>query len=99
MFFAGIRKFPSIPRTELRSFVQDLLPACNAPLDAGVIAAALEIEARHALHWWDCVIVASALSAGADYLLTEDMQHERTIGGMTIINPFLTEPSDILSAS
>ena len=35
------------------------------------------------------VIVASARGAGCDTLYIEDMQHGRTIGDLTIVNPFL----------
>lgn len=99
MFAVGVRKFPRVSRAELREFVRDFLPACTAPLDATIVSDALEFEESHRLHWWDCVIVASALAAGCRYLLTEDMQHGRAIGDMTIVNPFLVAPSEITLSS
>ena len=42
----------------------------------------------HSLAFYDALIVAAALEAGCDTLLTEDMQHGRTFLGCTIVNPF-----------
>jgi predicted nucleic acid-binding protein len=44
---------------------------------------------EHGLVFYDALIVASAIEAGCDTLYTEDMQHTRAIGGLTIRNPFL----------
>ena len=40
------------------------------------------------LSYYDAVIVASALEARCDRLLTEDLQAGRRINGLTIVNPF-----------
>ena len=37
---------------------------------------------------FDALIVAGALVSGAESLLTEDLQHDRQIGALRIINPF-----------
>ena len=42
------------------------------------------------LSFYDALIVAAALEAGCDTLLTEDMQDGRVIQGLTICNPLLT---------
>jgi predicted nucleic acid-binding protein len=34
------------------------------------------------------LIVAAAVEAGCDTLLTEEMQDGRTIGGLTVVDPF-----------
>lgn len=46
---------------------------------------------RHERHvsFWDAMIVEAALLAGADILLTEDLQHGRRFGELTVRNPFL----------
>jgi predicted nucleic acid-binding protein len=43
----------------------------------------------HRLAFYDAVIVASAIEAGCDILYSEDMQHGRSIGGLSLVNPFL----------
>jgi Predicted nucleic-acid-binding protein, contains PIN domain len=50
--------------------------------------AALEIEAAHGLAYWDSAIVAAARALGCQELHTEDLDHGRQIGGVTVINPF-----------
>jgi predicted nucleic acid-binding protein len=42
------------------------------------------------LSFWDALIVQAAIVGGATHLLSEDLQHGRTIDGVTIQNPFGT---------
>ena len=39
---------------------------------------------------FDAMIAASALHAGCDMMLSKDMQHRMTLGGLRIVNPFRT---------
>ena len=59
------------------------------PLTANTHAFAVTLARDHSLNFYDALIVASAREAGCDTLLTEDMQHDRKIGALTIHNPFL----------
>jgi predicted nucleic acid-binding protein len=43
----------------------------------------------HNLSVYDALIVASALEAGCDRLYSEDLQHGRVFGALTVRNPFL----------
>jgi predicted nucleic acid-binding protein len=52
-------------------------------------ASALRIARDNGLSFYDALIVASALEARCETLWSEDMQHERAFGGLTIRNPFL----------
>jgi len=40
------------------------------------------------LSFWDALIVAAALKANAERLVTEDLQHGRRIRGLEFVNPF-----------
>jgi predicted nucleic acid-binding protein len=71
-----------------RAFLRELLPFCIAPLDAGTTQLAFVIEDRLRASWWDCVMLASALQAGCQLFLSEDLQGEREIEGMRIVSPF-----------
>jgi predicted nucleic acid-binding protein len=51
--------------------------------------AAFALARDHSLAFYDALIVAVALEAGCDTLFTEDMQHGRKFGDLTIVNPFL----------
>jgi len=58
------------------------------PLTADTHAAALGLAREHGVAFYDALIIASAIEAGCDTLYSEDMQHGRTIGAVTIRNPF-----------
>jgi predicted nucleic acid-binding protein len=53
-----------------------------------LIVSASLLHERHGFAFWDAMVVEAALLSGATTLLSEDMQHERRIAGMTISNPF-----------
>lgn len=57
-------------------------------LDLNVFDTALSLRQRVNYHWYDCLIVAAAITAGCDLLYSEDMQHGRVIDGVRIENPF-----------
>ncbi|SFJ99223.1 PIN domain-containing protein [Bradyrhizobium sp. cf659] len=59
------------------------------PLTANTSRAALVLVQNDGLAFYDALIVAAAIEAGCDILYSEDMQHGRSIGGLTIVNPFL----------
>jgi predicted nucleic acid-binding protein len=58
-------------------------------LTANTSRAALALARDHGLSFYDALIVAAALEAGCDTILTEDMQHGRKFDGLTIVNPFI----------
>jgi predicted nucleic acid-binding protein len=58
------------------------------PLTADTHAAALRLAREHGVAFCDALVVASAIEAGCDTLYSEDMQHGRMIGKVTIRNPF-----------
>ncbi|MDP9412158.1 MAG: PIN domain-containing protein [Actinomycetota bacterium] len=59
------------------------------PEDKRLVLDAIRRGQEASLSFWDALIVEAALSAGADRLLTEDLQHGQVIGGMSVENPFL----------
>jgi hypothetical protein len=50
---------------------------------------AREVERRHALSWWDSLIVAAAEQQNCALLLTEDLQDGFVCGTVTVRNPFV----------
>jgi hypothetical protein len=52
------------------------------------ISAAFRIEDEARIGFWDALIVAGALKAGADRILSEDLNPGQTISGVRIENPF-----------
>lgn len=53
------------------------------------ILAAIDLHRLHGFSYWDALIIRSAREAGCKVLFTEDLQHERMIAGVKIVNPFL----------
>jgi predicted nucleic acid-binding protein len=55
----------------------------------GDILAAIDFHRLHNFSYWDALVICCAKQSGCSILLTEDLQHNRTIDGVTIVNPFL----------
>jgi predicted nucleic acid-binding protein len=47
------------------------------------------------LQFFDALLVCTARRAGCHTFLTEDMQNDRTLDGITIRNPFLLSSADL----
>lgn len=59
-------------------------------IEVDEILAAIDLHRLHSISFWDALIVRCAATAGCKRLLSEDLQHGRTIAGVTIENPFAT---------
>jgi predicted nucleic acid-binding protein len=57
-------------------------------LDPPLIWRAATRSINDKLSFWDGLIVESAIAAQCSVLYTEDMQHGRTFGSVTVRNPF-----------
>ena len=67
--------------------VEELLGPAR-PLTAIIHAQAVVLARDHELSFYDALIVAAALDAGCRTLCSEDLQHGRKFGTLTIENPF-----------
>ena len=56
--------------------------------DFPMIVSAIRLHQRHALSFWDAMIVQAAAAANCHLLLSEDMQDGLQIDSLTIRNPF-----------
>jgi hypothetical protein len=75
---------------EIEDAVSDILALVRPPLS---ITIDLNRQARRlaseiGFSFYDALIVAAAIKAGCQTLYSEDMQHGRTVGSVTITNPF-----------
>lgn len=61
------------------------------PLTTAIHSHALKLARANTLSFYDALVVAAAADAGCRVLLTEDLQHGRKFGGVTVENPFLEE--------
>ena len=62
------------------------------PLTIETTLSATRLARDHSLGFYDALIVASALEAECDMLFSEDIQHGRKFGKLTIDNPFMQPP-------
>jgi predicted nucleic acid-binding protein len=58
--------------------------------ELATILQASEIQERHRLSFWDAMIVAAAVRAGAEVLVTEDLNAGQFVEGVLIRNPFVS---------
>ena len=92
-----LNEFAAVLRRKLR-FEWDVIAEAVAdvrialdpvrPIDVAIHTEALALARSHGFSFYDSLIIASALDAGCDTLLTEDLQTGRRIAGLTIVNPF-----------
>jgi len=79
---------PSMPPVEARTLIAKYSTWCSMHTDPQLLVSASVLEENHQLQWWDALIVEAAMRSGAMTLLSEDMQHGRRFGLMTVRNPF-----------
>ena len=61
--------------------------------DDGVLGMALRGAATYGMSWFDAHLWAYAEVNGTDELVSEDFQHDRMYGTVTVCNPFLLYPA------
>jgi len=68
--------------------IKDLLGPVR-PLTVDIHEQAVVLARVHALSFYDALIVAAAADAQCRLLFSEDLQHGRKFGAVTVDNPFL----------
>lgn len=82
---------PPMPREKARAIVAAYGEWCDVATEPQLIVAASRLEEEHTLAFWDALIVQAAIRTGAERLVSEDLQHGRRFGSLTIDNPFRSE--------
>lgn len=54
------------------------------------VVASIELHRLTQISFWDAMIVHAARIGGASVLYSEDLQHGKVLGGVRVVNPFLT---------
>ena len=74
---------------DLQPMIENLLKQCTLHISSSYWHIhAFELRKDYSLSYWDSLVVAAALEAGCQSLLSEDMQHQQIISDLKIINPF-----------
>ena len=80
---------PPMPMGDARATVRRYAEWSPWQVDAATVESAWAVEARYGLHFWDCLVVASAQHLGCHFLISEDMAHEQVYGSVQVLNPFI----------
>jgi predicted nucleic acid-binding protein len=87
-FCATVRRVDrSRPIEDLQRLVQDFSSWEIVVNTRESILAALEIESRYKISFWDALIVHAAQSSGASTLYSEDLNAAQAYGSIHVVNP------------
>ena len=83
----AVRMSPS----DCRHFIDAAMQPMNRVASSTpLVYAALDLQSELRYSFYDCLMLAAALEAGADTLYSEDLQHWQLVRGtLRIVNPFL----------
>ena len=82
--------------TAAQAFVERIAARRHVvPVDKELVLDALALRHRHYLSHWDAAVLCAAQRLGAHTVISEDMEHGRDYGGVTVINPFLPGPKSV----
>jgi len=62
-----------------------------------VFLSAIDLAVQHKFRIWDAIILAGAAEADCRLLLSEDLQNEFSWRGVTVVNPFSENRSELLA--
>jgi predicted nucleic acid-binding protein len=88
-FAAATRKLGLAPEMAQRK-VEILARSRIVRFEASDVIAAIELHRLTQISFWDALIVHAARSAGAAVLYTEDLQPGGVLGGVRVVNPFVS---------
>lgn len=86
-FVAATRKL-GVPVEAARRRVELLGALDVVPIRQDDILLAIDLHRLHGFSFWDALITTAAQVSGCRVLFSEDMQHERNISGVRIVDPF-----------
>lgn len=79
---------------EIRDIVADYLTWHVVVNDGASVLAALEVQARHQVSFWDALVIHAAHAAGAATLYSEDLSDRHRFGSVRVVNPFKDSTND-----
>ncbi len=77
-----------------RQIIADLGEWPTHSPDVTDVLAAIEVQQRYGLSFWDSLILASAAKLGCGVVLSEDLNAGQDYGGVRVVNPFADEGSE-----
>ncbi|CBS87454.1 conserved protein of unknown function; putative PIN domain [Azospirillum lipoferum 4B] len=98
--YASLTRKRILPPAEALDLVRDYEQTFERlPVATDAFRRAFEVVAAHGLQIWDAVLWANADAYGCKYLVSEDFQGGRRLGGVTFLNPFTADGRLLLDAA
>ncbi|PWC31353.1 PIN domain-containing protein [Azospirillum sp. TSO35-2] len=98
--YASLTRKRILPPAEALDLVRDYEKSFERlPVAADAFSRAFDAVAAHGLQIWDAVLWANADAFGCKYLVSEDFQDRRRLGGVTFLNPFNADGRLLLDAA
>lgn len=87
---ANLLKKAAFNEEQIKAVIQSLYHRCTVvEFKLTIFESASDIRSQYNFSFWDSLIIACALSAGASVLYSEDMQDGLVVAGqLEIVNPF-----------
>lgn len=77
------------PANQITAIMQELMENFQPiAIDVAQVRKAIALQAMTQYSYWDSLVVATAITAGCLTLYSEDLQHQRRLEHLTILNPF-----------
>lgn len=89
----ALRRFATpLSIVEAREYLRGVLtPLCHHFPSVNFYDHAMLVQTETGFAFYDALILTAAIEAGCSTLLSEDLQHGRTVQGVAILNPFLSD--------
>lgn len=90
-FSVAFRRFnPPMSLIEAEQFLaMPLRPLLVVHSSYSLYSQALQLKNRHAISWYDSLIIAAAIESECAVLYSEDLQHGQEFDSLVVRNPFL----------
>jgi predicted nucleic acid-binding protein len=88
-FVTVTRKLKVDPRVARRK-VELIAEFDVATPDVADVLASIDLHRLHTISFWDALVLRAAKQSGCSVLFSEDMQDQREVDGVRIVNPFLS---------
>jgi len=99
-FYAVATRKLGTPPKVARSFLEGLRTVLSVHVvEERDLKRVMLTEGDHGLSFWDALLWATCDRIGIRYLLTEDFQDRRVIGGVTYLNPFIPANDELLDVA
>lgn len=82
------RTQPSLEPNDVREIIRDFAKWNVFVNTAESVLAALELELRYKIRFWDALILNAAEETGCELLYSEDFSSGQQYGSVVVVNPF-----------